>query len=420
MIKKLREKLTPVELAWVLYDVGNSAFTMLACSLIPIWFKELAAGHLSPDDATGAWALGVSLVTVIVALMGPVCGALSDRREMKLIFFRTSVLIGAACCVINGFASSWLLFLVVFIVAKIAYSCSLTFYDSMLGDVTEEARMDEVSSYGYAWGYIGSCIPFAVVLVFYVLGPDMLGVISGFISKLVGFAVTAAWWLAVTVPLLRRYKQRNCTERQPHAVRSAFKKLGVTVKRIATEDKKVLWFLLAFFLYIDGVGTIIDNCINIGTDLGLDTVGQVVVLLATQVVAWIFSLVFARLSRKYSTVRLLGVCIIGYFLVCLYAFTLKSMLQFGIMAFGVGMFQGSIQSLSRSYFTKIIPPENSGEYFGIYDIFSKGASFLGSGVIAAVKFAGGTINIAVGLMAFFFAAGWLLLKVADRQPGRQG
>lgn len=420
MIKKLREKLTPVELAWVLYDVGNSAFTMLACSLIPIWFKELAAGHLSPDDATGAWALGVSLVTVIVALMGPVCGALSDRREMKLIFFRTSVLIGAACCVINGFASNWLLFLVVFIVAKIAYSCSLTFYDSMLGDVTEEARMDEVSSYGYAWGYIGSCIPFAVALVFYVLGPDMLGVISGFISKLVGFAVTAAWWLAVTVPLLRRYKQRNCTEHQPHAVRSAFKKLGGTIKRIATEDKKVLWFLLAFFLYIDGVGTIIDNCINIGTDLGLDTVGQVVVLLATQVVAWIFSLVFARLSRKYSTVRLLGVCIIGYFLVCLYAFTLKSMLQFGIMAFGVGMFQGSIQSLSRSYFTKIIPPENSGEYFGIYDIFSKGASFLGSGVIAAVKFAGGTINIAVGLMAFFFAAGWLLLKVADRQPGRQG
>ena len=419
-MKKLREKLTPVELAWVLYDVGNSAFTMLACSLIPIWFKELAAGHLSPDDATGAWALGVSLVTVIVALMGPVCGALSDRREMKLIFFRTSVLIGAACCVINGFASNWLLFLVVFIVAKIAYSCSLTFYDSMLGDVTEEARMDEVSSYGYAWGYIGSCIPFAVALVFYVLGPDMLGVISGFISKLVGFAVTAAWWLTVTVPLLRRYKQRNCTERQPHAVRSAFKKLGVTIKRIATEDKKVLWFLLAFFLYIDGVGTIIDNCINIGTDLGLDTVGQVVVLLATQVVAWIFSLVFARLSRKYSTVRLLGVCIIGYFLVCLYAFTLKSMLQFGIMAFGVGMFQGSIQSLSRSYFTKIIPPENSGEYFGIYDIFSKGASFLGSGVIAAVKFAGGTINIAVGLMALFFAAGWLLLKVADRQPGRQG
>ena len=420
MLKKLKEKLTPVELAWVLYDVGNSAFTMLACSLIPIWFKSLAAGQLSSDDATGTWALGVSLVTIIVALMGPVCGALSDRREMKLIFFRTSVFIGAAGCIINGFASNWLIFLIVFIVSKIAYSCSLTFYDSMLGDVTSEERMDEVSSYGYAWGYIGSCIPFIVALVFYVLGPDMLGLISGFLSKLAGFAVTAVWWIGVTVPLLRRYRQRNCTEVQPHAVRAAFKKLGGTVKRIATKDKKVLWFLLAFFLYIDGVGTIIDNCINIGTDLGLDTVGQVVVLLATQVVAWIFSLVFARLSRKYSTVRLLSVCILGYFAVCLYAFTLRSMLQFGIMAFGVGMFQGSIQSLSRSYFAKIIPPENSGEYFGIYDIFSKGASFLGSAVIAAVKFAGGKINIAVGLMAVFFAAGWLLLRVADRQPGTRG
>ena len=424
MLKAIKEKLTPVELAWVLYDVGNSAFTMLSCSLIPIWFKSLAVGdgpgQLSSSDATGTWALGVSLVTVIVALLGPVCGALSDRRGMKLIFFRTSVFIGVAGCIINGFATGWLLFLVVFIISKIAYSCSLTFYDSMLGDVTSEERMDEVSSYGYAWGYIGSCIPFVIALVFYVLGPDMLGVIPGFASKLIGFGVTAVWWLAVTLPLLKMYHQRNFTEHKPHAIRSAFAKLGGTVKRIALHDKKVLFFLLAFFLYIDGVGTIIDNCINIGTDLGLDTVGQVVVLLATQVVAWIFSLVFAKLSKRYSTVKLLRVCIIGYFVVCLYAFTLKSMVQFGIMAFGVGMFQGSIQSLSRSYFTKIIPPENSGEYFGIYDIFSKGASFIGSAVIAAVKFAGGTINIAVGLMAIFFFLGYVLLRVADKKESARG
>ena len=421
MLKALKQKLTPVELAWVLYDVGNSAFTMLSCSLIPIWFKSLAVGegpgHLSSDDATGMWALGVSLVTVIVALLGPVCGALSDRRGAKLIFFRTSVFIGAAGCIINGFASSWVLFIVVFIISKIAYSCSLTFYDSMLGDVTTEERMDEVSSYGYAWGYIGSCIPFIIALVFYVLGPDMMGVLSDFVSRLAGFAVTAVWWLAVTIPLLRRYRQKNYTQPQPHAVRAAFAKLGRTIKRIALRDRKVLFFLLAFFLYIDGVGTIIDNCINIGTDLGLDTVGQVVVLLATQVVAWIFSLVFAKLSKKYRTVTLLKACIIGYLCVCLYAFTLRSMLQFGIMAFGVGMFQGSIQSLSRSYFTKIIPPENSGEYFGLYDIFSKGASFIGSAVIAAVKFAGGTINIAVGLMAVFFLAGFILLRIADRTEG---
>lgn len=421
MFKTLKQKLTPAELSWILYDVGNSAFTMLACSLIPIWFKALAVGEgpgrISSDDATGVWALGVALVTVAVALLGPICGALSDRRGAKILFFRTSVFIGVGGCILNGFATGWLLFLIVFIITKVAYSCSLTFYDSMLNDVTTEERMDEVSSFGYAWGYIGSCIPFVIALVFYVLGPDMAGVIPGFFSRLAGFAVTALWWLAVTLPLLKNYRQKNYAQSNSHAVRAAFVKIGQTLRRIAVEDRKVLFFLLAFFLYIDGVGTIIDNCINIGTDLGLSTVGQVVVLLATQVVAWVFSLLFARLSRKYSTVTLLSACIIGYLCVCLYALTLRTLVQFGIMAFVVGMFQGSIQSLSRSYFSKIIPAENSGEYFGIYDIFSKGASFLGSLVIAAVKFAGGTINIAIGLMAVFFLSGLFLLRIADRQKG---
>lgn len=419
MLKKLKEKLTPTELAWVLYDVGNSAFTMLACSLIPIWFKSLAIGdnpgQISSDKATAVWAAGISIVTIVVALIGPICGAIADHKDTKKIFFQTAMFIGVAGCIFNGFTSNWLLFLIVFIISKIAYSCSLTFYDSMLNDVTTEERMDEVSSYGYAWGYIGSCIPFTIALVFYILGPDMVGLVSGFVSKMIGFSVTAIWWLIVTIPLLRNYKQLNYVEKEKGAITKVFAQIVNTLKRIFTTEKKIFFFLIAFFLYIDGVGTIIDNCINIGTDLGLNTVGQVVVLLATQVVAWIFALFFARLSKKFDTVTLLMVCIIGYFFVCLYALTLKHLWQFAIMAFGVGMFQGSIQSLSRSYFSKIIPAENSGEYFGIYDIFAKGASFLGSAVIAAVKFAGGTINIAVGCLTVFFFLGGIFLKISDKQ-----
>lgn len=413
--KDLNEK----EFAWVLYDVGNSAFTMLSCSLIPIWFKSLAigseAGKISSDAATGMWALGTSIVTIIVALVGPICGAIADHKDMKKIFFTTAVAIGVIGCIINGFATSWILFLIIFIIVKIAYSASLTFYDSMLNDITTEQRMDEVSSYGYAWGYIGSCIPFAVALIAYVLGPDMVNVISGGLSKFIGFTVTAVWWMIVTLPLIKSYKQINYVEAQKHSIISAFKHIFETIKKIVAENKKVLLFLIAFFLYIDGVGTIIDNCINIGTDLGLDTVGQVVFLLLTQVVAWAGSLIFAKLSKKYSTVSLISVCIVGYFCVCLYAMTLKELWQFGIMAFGVGCFQGSIQSLSRSYYSKIIPAENSGEYFGIYDIFAKGASFLGSAVIAAVKFAGGTINLAIGLLTIFFGLGFIFLKLADKQ-----
>lgn len=296
---------------------------------------------------------------------------------------------------------------------------SLTFYDSMLNDITTEERMDEVSSYGYAWGYIGSCIPFIIAMVAYILRGGLsedLMVFSPMVAKIIGFSVTGIWWLIVTLPLLKEYKQINYVEAERGEISAVFGKIYGTLRKIATHDKKVLFFLIAFFLYIDGVGTIIDNCINIGTDLGLPTVGQVVFLLATQVVAFGGSLVFAQLSKKFDTVPLILACIVGYFCVCIYALTLHTLIDFGILAFGVGCFQGSIQSLSRSYFSKIIPAENSGEYFGIYDIFAKGASFLGSAVIAWVKLAGGTINIAVASLAVFFLLGFVFLRLSDKQP----
>ncbi len=418
-----KSKLTTSEKSWILYDVGNSAFTMLACSLIPIWFKDLAIGtgpgQITGDQATAYYAIAISVVTVIVAVLGPITGVLADHKGKKKIFFTTTVALGVIGCILNGFAMSWVAFILIYAFARIFYQMSLVIYDSMLNDVTVEERMDEVSSYGYAWGYIGSCIPFIVAMVAYILSGGLSEDLMWFspqVGMIIGYTVTGLWWFAVTVPLIKNYKQVNYTEAEHGAIAKVFSKIGATLKKIATQDKKVLFFLIAFFLYIDGVGTIIDNCINIGTDLGLPTVGQVVFLLATQVVAFGGSLVFARLSRKLNTVTLILICIFGYFCVCLYALTLHTLIDFGILAFGVGCFQGSIQSLSRSYFSKIIPPENSGEYFGIYDIFSKGASFLGSAVIAWVKLAGGTINIAVASLAIFFALGFLFLKIADKQP----
>ena len=420
---KEKFKLTSLERKWVMYDVGNSAFTMLACSLIPIWFKDLAIGtgpgQITGDQATAYYAIAISVVTVIVAVLGPITGVLADHKGKKKIFFTTTVALCVIGCMLNGFAMSWVAFILIYAFARIFYQMSLVIYDSMLNDVTVEERMDEVSSYGYAWGYIGSCIPFIVAMVAYILSGGLSEDLMWFspqVGMIIGYTVTGLWWFAVTVPLIKNYKQVNYTEAEHGAIAKVFSKIGATLKKIATQDKKVLFFLIAFFLYIDGVGTIIDNCINIGTDLGLPTVGQVVFLLATQVVAFGGSLVFARLSRKLNTVTLILICIFGYFCVCLYALTLHTLIDFGILAFGVGCFQGSIQSLSRSYFSKIIPPENSGEYFGIYDIFSKGASFLGSAVIAWVKLAGGTINIAVASLAIFFALGFLFLKIADKQP----
>ncbi len=424
------------EFAWVLYDVGNSAYTMLACSLIPIWFKETAigtgVGQISSDNATAYWALATSIVTIIVAIIGPICGVIADHKDTKKIVFQTAIAIGVVACILNGFATTWYIFLGVYVITRIAYQASLTFYDSMLTDITSDERGDEVSSYGYAWGYLGSCIPFIIALAAYCLSggvSDNLMLFSPRIGRIIGFVSTAVWWYIVSKPLLKNYKQINYVDEERGDIKKAFVQIGNTLKKIASKDKKVFYFLVAFFLYIDGVGTIIDNCINLGTDLGLDTVGQVVFLLLTQVVAFGGSLVFAKLSKNHDTVSLIKICIVGYAIVCIYALTLKNIWQFAIMAFGVGCFQGSIQSLSRSYYAKIIPSQNSGEYFGIYDIFAKGASFLGSFVIFVVKKIGiktngiftifgvqiKSINVAVGLLAIFFILGFFYIGKADKQ-----
>lgn len=407
------KKFTKQEMSWILYDVGNSAFTMLACSLVSVWFKRLAVSSgVSIADTTAYWSYVASICTIIVAIIGPICGTIADNKDFKKPIFTTALMIGVLLCSVLGFVKSWFAFLVIFIIAKSSYQASLVFYDSMVTDVTTPERMDYVSSQGFAWGYIGSCLPFGIALVFYVLGES--GTISPDTAKIIGFVVTAVWWLLVSLPLLKNYKQKYYVEVPKGAISEAFRRLGSTLSKIARENKKVFLFLIAFFFYIDGVNTIIDEAVMIGQFLGLDDIGLIVLLLATQVVAFVFSLVFARLSEKYRTIDLLSVCIGGYFFVAIYAIFLKSLWQFGIMAFVVGMFQGAIQALSRSYYGKIIPKDNSGEYFGLYDIMSKGASFLGTLLIGVVTQMTNSINIAVGTLAVFFLLGMIAIRAADR------
>jgi len=432
---KVFKDLTPQEFAWVLYDVGNSAFTMLACSLVPVWFSNLIlASGGNQLKATSMWGYIQAAVTIILVVVGPVCGAIADHKDTRKILFSTSVFAGVAMCIVTGFAWNWVVFTVLYMIARLFYQASLTFYDSMLNDVTTDDRADAVSSYGYAWGYIGSCIPFTLSLACAALGPLMLNIIPESIAKILAFTITGVWWLVVTLPLLRNYRQINYVEGKPD-IAGAFKQIGSSIKNIVKKDKKVLYFLIAFFLYIDGVGTIIDNCVTIGKAVGLDNdILLIVFLLLTQVVAWIGSLVFAKLSKKHDTVKLLSICIFGYFVACIYGLFIKTMLDFAILAFTVGCFQGSIQSLSRSYYSKIIPDENSGEYFGLYDIFSKGASVLGSLVIGIVTAKGdqvtglmdinlfgktiqiGAINIAVALLCIFFLLGFIFLRIAHSKP----
>ena len=531
-MKTEKFKVTPLERAWILYDVGNSAFVLMIATLVPIFFNALAeAGGVSKVDYLAYWGYASSIVTVITAILGPILGTLADTKGFKKPIFMLCLFVGVIGCCAMGLAGTWLAFLVIFIIAKIGYSGSLVFYDSMLGDVTTPERMDMVSSRGYAWGYIGSCVPFVVCLalvlgssavglsqmtalsialvitavwwlvvtlpllkkyrqinyveveqhairqsfvrigqtlkhlpqdkqVFWfllaffcyidgvytiidmataygtALGLDTTGLllallvtqivafpsalIFGRLSQMtalsVALLITAVWWLGTTLPLLRSYKQINYVEVEQHAIRQSFVRIGHTLKHLR-EDKQVFWFLLAFFCYIDGVYTIIDMATAYGTALGLETTGLLLALLVTQIVAFPSALIFGRLSAKYPSSQLIPVCIAAYTGIAVFAFFLTSQWQFWILAVLVGMFQGGVQALSRSHFAKIIPAEKSGEYFGLFDICGKGASFLGTMIVSVGSQLTGSANVGIGMLALLFAVGFVLFRVSCRTEG---
>ena len=409
----MKTGMTREEKNWVLYDVGNSAFVLLIATIMPIYFNYLAENAgLSAADYLAYWGYATSAATLIVALLGPVFGTLADTEGLKKPIFTTTMLIGGIGCLALGLSRQWFLFLLIYIIAKIGFSGSLIFYDSMLGDITTEDRVDNVSSQGYAWGYIGSCVPFVVCLGV-VLGAGKIG-ISTELAMMISFAIVAVWWIGASIPLLKSYQQKHYVERQPKAVQNSFKRLGATLKNIRNE-KKIFLFLVAFFFYIDGVYTIIDMATAYGTALGLDSTGLLLALLVTQLVAFPFAIIFGRLSKCYDVRTLITICIAAYFEIAVFAIFLKAQWQFWIMAILVGMFQGGIQALSRSYFTKIIPAEKSGEYFGLMDICGKGASFLGTTVISLIAQFTGKVNIGVGAISLFFVCGMIVFKMATAE-----
>lgn len=408
----MKNKLTKLEFKWICYDMGNSAFILLVATILPIYFNYLSSSQgVAEHNYLSYWSYAASLSTLIVALAGPILGTLADYKNHKKKIFLTTAMLGALALACFWIPSSWFAFLVLFVAAKVAYSLSLIVYDSMLTDITTEERMDAVSSKGYAWGYIGSVVPFIISLVF-VLMYDKMGMTLK-TAMMIAFILNAAWWIAFTLPLAKSYKQKYYIEPEAHPVIDTFSRLKDTLMK-AKEQKKVFLFLLAFFFYIDGVYTIIDMATAYGTSLGLNTTGLLLALLLTQIVAFPASLTFAVLSKTKNTASLIKVAIIAYFLIALFAVQLDKQWEFWVLAVAVGCFQGGIQALSRSYFAKIIPENASGEYFGLFDICGKGASFLGTMLIGVVTQITGKQNLGVAAISIMFVVGYLIFNKVSK------
>ncbi len=383
------KRFSRTEWSWILYDWANSIYaTNISAAIFPILYAQVAGKGTLGDQLYG---YAISLANLLVAVLSPYLGSIADFRGMKKKLWTGFMLLGVVFTAVMGLVGSWKLMLIGFVLSRIGFSGSCLFYDSFLTDVTTKERMDKVSAWGFAMGYIGgSTIPFLISIAI------MLLMNQSEMSMRIAVLIVPVWWLVFSIPFMRNVHQVSYVDTPPSELgRVAWKNTVSTFRKIL-KDKAVLLFLLAYFFYIDGVDTIISMATKYGDTLGLGAIGMILALLVTQLVAMPCSILFGNLARKLGALKLITFAVLMYAFITVIGFLMGflvdfhgmlglpqesavsiSSVLFWVLATLVGTVQGGIQALSRSYFGQLIPPERSGEYFGFMDIFGKFACVIG-------------------------------------------
>lgn len=413
--------MTKEERSWILYDVGNSAFVLvMITAIMPIFFKDFVSSGVPDAISTSNWAFANSAASLILALLAPILGAMADYQQRKKIFFVAFLVIGLGFTLTLPLVGQgqWLLCLVLFVCARVGWAGTNIFYDAFLIDVTTPQKMDSISSKGYGYGYIGSVFPFLIIIgLLYSAGlADGLPVTQ---TK-IGFVIVVLWWLLFSFPAIKNLKQVHYLPPSKAPIRESFVRLANTFTKIRQHRKPFL-FLIAYFFYIDGVGTIITMSTAYGRDLGFGIGLLIGVLLFIQLVAFPFALLYGYLAKKFGAKRMLLFGIMVYCLITLLAFLLPFIANmttktglFWFVAFLVASSMGGIQSLSRSYFAKLIPAKNSAEFFGFYNVFGKLAAITGPLLMGAVgRLSGDSRWGVLSILLLFVLGAWVLTKVEE-------
>ena len=402
------------ERSWILQDFGNSAYSIvITTAILPVFFKQVAANNMADNISTAYWGYANALATLIISILAPFLGTIADYKGYKKKFFTCFLLIGVISTALLATVSegNWLMCLAIYILTTIGFSGSNIFYDSFLTDVTDDSKMDKVSSYGYAWGYIGGTIPFLICILI-ITNASSLGISTTFATQL-SFLITAVWWLLFSFPILRNVHQKYYIDGDPNTIIKELKKLWIALKKLR-HNRNVFLFLLAFFFYIDGVHTVFTMATAYGIDIGIDSNTIMKILVVIQIVAFPFAILYGILAKKFSTKIMILIGIITYTIVSIYAFFIKTQLDFWILSILVASAQGGIQALSRSFYGKIIPKENSAEYFGIYNIFGRISAVIGPLLIGIIGTITGSSKYGIlSLVILFFIGGFLFLKVKN-------
>lgn len=415
-MSKKSKKFTQQEKSWMLYDWANSVYaTVIMAAIFPIFFKSVAG-----EMGDYWWGLGTSVAMLFVAVSAPFIGAAADFGGYKKKLFTAFLMLGLIFTFITMLTMNWHILLLGYIVSHIGFSLSVLIYDSFLPDVTTTENMDKVSSYGFALGYIGgSTIPFLICVALLALG-DKIGIDQIMATK-ISILITVLWWGIFSIPFVKNVSQKHIIEKPSVGMLRGTVSAAVQTAKKIFSDKAMLFFILAYFFYTDGVGTVINMATIYGATLGLDSTGMILALLVMQLVAVPCSILFSTLSKRFGSLNMITAAVCIYIGICAFAFYMGYTLEEGIittgtalkmfwfMAFLVGTVQGGIQAISRSHFGKLVPPESSGEYFGFFDIFGKFASVMGPFLYAMTRNITGRSSFAILSVASLFIIGLIIL-----------
>jgi UMF1 family MFS transporter len=407
--------------SWVLYDWANSAYALaIMTAILPIYFKDVAAAGLPAHRSTAYWGYANTLATLCVAAAAPILGALADYRGYKRRLLAAFLMLGvSSTALLAGVGpGQWLRCLIIYVLSVIGFAGANIFYDAFLVDVCEDADLDRVSAAGYAWGYIGSTIPFVASLAI-IRRPGWVGLESSVSATRLAFLITALWWFVFALPLLLGVRQRHGIDPRSASLSAGLRRLAGTLRAVRRHRPAFL-FLLAYFFYIDGVSTIIKMAAVFGRDVGIGASQLLIILLVVQVVAFPSALLFGQAAGRFGTRRLLLLGIGVYLGITIFAAFLRTALHYWILALLVAGSQGGVQSLSRSWYARLIPREQAAEFFGFYNVFGKFAAILGPLLVAAATQLTRSSRLGIlSLAALFFTGGLLLLRApsGSRQAG---
>ncbi|MFC2947930.1 MFS transporter [Virgibacillus sediminis] len=410
-----------VQRSWMLYDFGNSAFaTTIMAAVLPVYYYDVAATGANQEAAASMWGYSQSIAVLVVAVLAPVLGAISDFSAAKKKFLQFFAFMGIIASILLFFVGEgdYLLASVLFIVGSIGFSGANIFYDGFLPEIAEEKEIDRVSSGGFAYGYIGGGLLLAINIGM-ILQPLWFGIPDTITASRISFVSVGLWWLLFSIPLLKNIKEEKKVRVQKGGksyLSIGFSRVGTTFRELR-HYKQLIIFLLAFWLYNDGISTIVRMAAIYGRDIGIDGNSLIIALLITQFVGIPFTFFFGWIAGKITAKKALSVTLFTYMGIVTLGYFMTTAAHFYMLAVCTGMVQGGAQSLSRSIYGRMVPAHKHAEFFGFYGISSKFAAVFGPFLFAFVGQITGSSRLGIISLLFFFVAGLIILRFVDVEQG---